>query len=99
MAPRKRRSLDEVIADTVPDPVPTDTPPPVDTTPRKYTMLVSPADDERAHRVVDDVVRRAGIRATKPMRADVVRALFAVAAADPELRAVVAARLRDGVTP
>lgn len=54
--------------------------------PRKFTMLMSSTDDERAHRVVDDVVRRAGIRATKSMRADVVRALLALADEDEGLR-------------
>lgn len=58
-------------------------------------MLVSDADDERAHRVVDDVLKRARIRPTKGMRGDVVRALFALADEDPELRARVAARLHD----
>ncbi|QJY51238.1 hypothetical protein [Pseudonocardia broussonetiae] len=64
---------------------------------RKFTMLVDPADDDRAHRVVDDVVARAGIRPTKQMRADVVRALFAEADQDPALRERLAARLRDSM--
>lgn len=70
-------------------------PPPPATRPRKFTMLVSDADDERAHRVVDDVLKRARIRPTKGMRGDVVRALFALADEDAQLRAAVAARLRD----
>lgn len=68
---------------------------PVDQKPRKYTMLVSAEDDVTAHRVVDDVVARSGIRATKSMRGDVVRALLAEAEDDPALRDRVAARLRD----
>lgn len=59
-------------------------------------MLVSDAEDERARRVTDDVVRRAGIRTVKSMRADVVRALFEVADEDESLRDRLAARLRGG---
>ena len=59
-------------------------------------MVFAPADDQLARRVVDDVVRAAGIQPTKQMRAEVIRALLAAADDDPRLRAVVAARLRDG---
>lgn len=62
--------------------------------PRKFTMLVSDDDDERARKVVDDVVKRAGIRTTKSMRADVVRALFAVAEHDTALREKLAEKLK-----
>lgn len=72
-------------------------PPPAKPARRKFTMLVDDADDERAHRVVDDVLKRARIRPTKSMRADVVRMLFALADEDPQLRASVAARLRDSM--
>lgn len=97
MAPRKRRSLDEVLAQTAPESAPPvaveEAEPPV-AKPRKFTMLVSDEDDERAHRVVDDVLRRARIRPTKSMRADVVRALFLLAEGDPGLRDRVAGVLR-----
>jgi hypothetical protein len=87
----------DVLGDDEPPPRPEPTPPPPPppaARPRKFTMLVSDADDERAHRVVDDVLKRARIRPTKGMRGDVVRVLFALADEDPELRARLAARLR-----
>ncbi|MGE3414102.1 MAG: hypothetical protein AB7L91_17995 [Dehalococcoidia bacterium] len=80
-------------------PPPPALPPAPSVRPRKFTMLVDEADDDRAHRVVDDVLKRGRIRPTKSMRADVVRALFALADEDPELRARLAARLRDTMPP
>lgn len=71
-------------------------PRPVDDRPRKFTMLNAARDDERARAVTEDVVARAGIRQTKSMRADVVRALFTLAERDPEIRARLAGLLRDG---
>lgn len=72
-------------------------PPPVaqEERPRKFTMLVGPADDERARRVTDEVVRLAGIRPTKSMRADVLRVLVALADEDPRLRQRAAKALRE----
>lgn len=108
MTQRKRRSLNEVLAQTAPEttappstpePPPPPPPPPAEPEkPRKFTMLVSDEDDERAHRVVDDVLKRARIRPTKSMRADVVRALFLLADGDPSLRDRLAGILR-GVRP
>ena len=69
--------------------------PVVDERPRKFTMLVGAEDDERARRVVDDVTARAGIRTTKSMRADVVRALFQLADDDPALRDRLGEALRQ----
>jgi hypothetical protein len=70
-------------------------PPPVDERPRKFTMLVDAADDERARRLTDAVVGLAGIRAIKSMRADVIRALVALAVEDERLQQRVAKRLRS----
>lgn len=63
--------------------------------PRKFTMLVAAADDERARRLTDTVVELARICVTKSMRADVVRALVAIAAEDGELQQRVAEVLRQ----
>lgn len=46
-----------------------------------------------------DVVRLAGVRPTKGMRADVVRALIDVAAEDPKLQAKVAKLLKSRIAP
>jgi hypothetical protein len=93
---------DDVLgSDEVPLPVvptsPVPVAPPLDERPRKFTMLVDTADDDRARRLTDAVVRLAGIRATKGMRADVVRALISLAADDDELQLRVARQLRDGM--
>lgn len=69
-----------------------------DTTPFKFTMLLEMQDAARARRVVDDIVARSGIRVTKRMQAAVIRAMFAVAAEDAQLRGAVAAKLRDDET-
>ena len=58
-------------------------------------MLVDAADDERARRLTDAVVGLAGIRAVKSMRADVIRALVALAVEDERLQQRVAKRLRS----
>lgn len=96
--------LDDVLGDAEPvaparPATPTPAPPvqasPVDQRPRKFTMLVDSADDERARRLTDAVVALAGIRATKGMRADVVRALIAIAAEDERLQRKVASALRS----
>ncbi|MDQ2802875.1 MAG: hypothetical protein M3Y41_09390 [Pseudomonadota bacterium] len=63
--------------------------------PRKFTMLNSTADDERARRLTNAVVQLAGIRVTKSMRADVVRALIVIAVDDPELQRRLAEALRN----
>lgn len=97
-----RLKLGDVLGD---DEEPTPPPPPpapapsaaVDTTPRKFTMLMTDETVERANRVTAAVVARSGIRATKSMRADVVRALFEEADADPDLQARVADRVRRAV--
>ena len=67
-----------------------------DEAPWKYTVMLSPADYDRARDVEDAAVKLAGVRRNRGKRAAVVRALFALAAEDPELLARVAARLRDG---
>lgn len=102
MTPSKRRNLSDVLAQTAPE----TTPPPAPVVeaeeqekPRKFTMLVDAADDDRAHRVVDDVLKRARIRPTKSMRADVVRVLFKLADIDDQLRERVARMLRDSMEP
>lgn len=101
MTARKRRSLDEVLAQTAPEkaaaPPPPEPVPDEAEKPRKFTMLVDQADDDRAHRVVDDVLKRARIRPVKSMRADVVRALFLLADGDPGLRDRVAGVLRGSM--
>src|SRR4051794_6168235 len=66
---------------------------------RKFTMLNGPEEDARARELTDAIVRQAGIRATKGMRADVVRALIDIAADDPRLQAKVAKVLASRVTP
>lgn len=76
-------------------PVLTPEPVPAAEKPRKFTMLVAAADDERARRLTDTVVQLARIRVTKSMRADVVRALVAIAAEDGELQQRVAEVLRQ----
>ncbi len=63
--------------------------------PRKFTMLNSNADDQRARQLTNAVVQLAGIRATKSMRADVIRALIAIAVDDPELQRRLAEALRN----
>jgi hypothetical protein len=70
-------------------------PPPVDERPRKFTMLFDAADDDRARRLTEAVVVQAGIRATKSMRADVIRALVAIALEDERIQHRVAKRLRS----
>lgn len=63
--------------------------------PSKYTLLLGQRDEQRARDVVDDVVRRSGVPARrKQWRADVIRALFALAEQDEDLRARAAARIR-----
>jgi hypothetical protein len=66
---------------------------------RKFTMLNGPEEDARARQLTDDVVRLAGVRPTKGMRADVVRALIDVAAEDPKLQAKVAKLLKSRIAP
>jgi hypothetical protein len=93
---RTRKGLEDLLAEQV-QPRKAELPVPVpDTTPHKFTMLNNAQDHARAVRLVDEIVARSGIRATKSMRADVVRALFAVAAEDANLREAVAAKLREG---
>lgn len=100
MVARKRRSLDEVLAQTVPEEEPVTTPPTqlrpaeADDPMRKYTVLLSDADHDRAREVTDDVVALAGIRATKSMRGDVLRVLYQLADQDPDIRRRLADLLR-----
>jgi hypothetical protein len=73
---------------------------PVESIPvRKFTMLNGPEEDARARQLTDDVVRLAGVRPTKGMRAGVVRALIDVAAEDPKLQAKVAKLLKSRIAP
>lgn len=102
MTGRKRRDLTEIIAQTAPEPPVVGQEPttaPDGPTWRKFTMRVDDVEDERARQVTDDVVRRARVRPTKGMRADVVRAMWAEAEEDPQLRARLASRLRGTATP
>jgi hypothetical protein len=62
--------------------------------PTKYTLLLNGRDEERARRVVDDVVQRVGLRPVKGQRAGVIRLLFALADEDEALRGRLAERLR-----
>lgn len=64
---------------------------------RKFTMLNGPDEDAQARELTDTVVRLAGLRVIKGMRADVVRALIEIAAADPKLQAKVAKLLKSRV--
>lgn len=57
---------------------------------RKFTMLNTDEDDRRAQDLTAAVVELAGIRPTKGMRADVVRALVAIASEDLGLQRKVA---------
>lgn len=67
---------------------------PAPAAPTKYTLLLSPRDEDRAKRVTDDVVRLSGVKPRKQMRGDVIRILFAIAADDEDLRRQLAERLR-----
>lgn len=83
-----------------PEPAPTQAP--VDDAPWKYTALLTTADRDRALDLEAAVVRRARIRRSKGMRAEVLRAFLAVAQDDPDLQQRladhVAAQLHDGPT-
>ncbi len=74
--------------------------PPAADPPWKYTVLLTSADRERALDLEAAVVRLAKVRRTKSMRAEVLRAFFALAENDPDLQRrlaeKVAAQLRDG---
>lgn len=98
--------------DQPPAPTPPPAPPPAQTAqaappappapppaPWKYSALLDEDDREIALRVEASVVRRSGIRATKGMRADILRALFALADADDQLQERLAERLRGGPPP
>lgn len=61
---------------------------------RRFTMLSTAAEEDQARRLTDSVIALAGIRPTKGMRADVVRALVAIAADDERLQRKVAAIVR-----
>lgn len=77
---------------TPPAPAPVAEPP----APWKYSALLDESDREVALRVEAVVVRLAGIRPTKGMRADILRALFKRADTDEELQQWLAAWLRGG---
>jgi hypothetical protein len=78
-----------------PEPAAEQAPPPA---PWKYTVLLTEDDRQTAVDLEAAVVRRAGIRRTKGMRAELLRALFALAAEDEQLQERLAARLRDATT-
>lgn len=97
------RKLGEVLGDDEPEPKPKPQPappatrPPAALPPRKFTMLMDDEAIERANRVTSAVVALSGIRATKSMRAEVVRALFEEAEHDRDLQQRLAERVRRAV--
>lgn len=96
----------EVLDDDAPTPTTASAPPPsappVPAQPemprRRFTMLVDDVDDRRARELTDVVVRLAGIRPTKGMRADVVRVLVEIASGDERLQRKVAKMLVNRLT-
>lgn len=94
-----RDLADDLEGQSSDQPTPAFTPPPAPPTPTptqpwKYTLLLTEADRQAALAAEAAVVASAGIRPTKSMRAEVVRALLALAAEDPVLQMRAGRQLR-----